>query len=62
MHLERETRSLHSEGKHSGHRARKDVYRDNRTGKDNSGQVVNHVLKSVVREIRMLRSVGEGAG
>ena len=36
MHLERETRSLHSEGKHAGHRARKDDYRGNRTGKDNS--------------------------
>jgi len=36
MHLERATRSLRREGIHSGHRARKDVYRGNRTGKDNS--------------------------
>ena len=62
MHLERETRSLHSEGMQSGHRARKDVYRGNRTGKENSEQAVNQALKSVVREIRMLRSVGEGVG
>lgn len=35
MHLERATRSLRSEGRHSGHRARKEVYRGNRTGQDN---------------------------
>ena len=38
MHLERETRSLHSEGKHSGHRARKDDYRGNSTGQANSAR------------------------